>query len=89
MVFEGEEWEWNSWTYLISLKTGGKIEGSGRKDDKGIQTEKLLLGGGDVPQVLLKEKLIRITLQEYEATKAKLFEGNGPVAGTDPKEKTK
>lgn len=75
MTFEGDEWNWNRWTYEIKLLDGSRLKGTGLHDAIGIKTQKTFYKPDGTASVLLKEDLNSINSEEYE-TRHKQMMGN-------------
>ena len=66
LTFSGETWNWNNWTYDITMKNnGGKIIGNGFIDSEGIKTEKYFLDSTGMKTVKIIENLKEINSEEY------------------------
>ena len=71
LSFDGEEWNWDRWTYNIAMSDGsGTITGAGTLDERGITTEKQFSSPDGVVRVVIKESLGRISEAEFEQYKA-------------------
>ncbi|HQQ97985.1 MAG TPA: hypothetical protein PLX35_12015 [Cyclobacteriaceae bacterium] len=65
MTFAGERWRWDSWTYDIALRDGGKIVGTGSLKDKLLSTRKKFIGADGAAQALIVEELHQIGEGEF------------------------
>lgn len=66
LTFSGESWNWNKWTYDITMKNNsGKIIGNGFIDSEGIKTEKYFLDSTGMKTVKIIENLKEIEVEKY------------------------
>ena len=66
VLFKGDEWKWNHWTYVVAFKNGDKIVGEGSLSKNSLKSEKLILSSRKSAKVLIVEELQAIDERTYK-----------------------
>ena len=73
VTFEGPEWQWDSWTYAISLGNTGSLSGTGKLVAGTITTDKMFSGPDGKPSARISETLAPSTADEFASEKKRLL----------------
>jgi hypothetical protein len=74
LAFTGAEWDWDAWTYEITMTDGsGSLRGDGKRTPRTIDTSKVFLGPDGAPKARIVDHLERVDERVFEATRATLL----------------
>ena len=86
IVYAGDDWQWNSWTYDIRLSDGsGTLKGKGSLHAGKMETDKTFFDPTGAPKALILERLQTATAAEYTAKLAALKKAGTAAKASKPK----
>lgn len=66
VMYKGDEWNWDKWTYAVAFKNGDKLVGEGTLSSTALKTEKLILNSKKAAKLMIVDDLKAIDEATYK-----------------------